>query len=154
MEPVVDEEGSLLYGDVGAEAYKVFSGGNAVEATVFSGYVVLGLLVVCVLRLRGEEAVRGWLWLTLAFFLLSLGLLLHIYQVAAVEIPDAPLKQIAHSGSLRDLVQAVNLGYVFVHPSYSDYAPIRHYLETGLPLEQFYEHDGVIGYRVVAPMDR
>ena len=356
---VTPPPGSLLYGDVGAEAYKVFSGGNAVEATVFSGYVVLGLLVVCVLRLRGEEAVRGWLWLALAFFLLSLGPLLHIggdfvfalgegrfavplpyalvryvplikgarvaarfdimvmlglavlgaytmrywldrvahpvrwtaavaalialeffrlpYQVAAVEIPDAyaevagdhrdvtvmevplgwrtgwgstgrsfderqlfqtvhgkrliggfvarapedrlqrmtalpgvgqllalqeelprhpsptaarrpaireqlrellshlpsflrerllrnnsvhrfladaPLKQTPRSGSLGDLVQAVNLGYVFVHPPYSDYAPIRHYLETGLPLEQFYEHDGVIGYRVVAPMDR
>ncbi len=69
-------------------------------------------------------------------------------------LTDAPLKQIPRSGSLGDLVQAVNLGYVFVHPPYSDYAPIRHYLEAGLPLKQFYEHDGVIGYRVVAPMDR
>ena len=69
-------------------------------------------------------------------------------------LADAPLKQIPRSGSLRDLVQTVNLGYVFVHPPYSDYAPIRHYLEAGLPLEQFYEHGGVIGYRVVAPMGR
>ncbi len=68
-------------------------------------------------------------------------------------LSDAPLKQAPHSGSLRDLVQAVNLGYVFVHPSYSGYAPIRHYLEAGLPLEQFYKYDGVIGYRVVSDAD-
>ena len=351
--------GSLLYGDIGAELHPTFSGGNAVEATVFAGYVVLGLMATCVLCLRGDQAVRPWLWLTLVFFLLSLGPLLHIggdfvfavgdwrfavplpylgvryvplikgarvaarcdimvmlglavlsafglrywlrraarpvfwtagiallialeylrapYPVAALDIPpvyaevardrrdvtivevpldwrtgwgsighrfdrrqlfqivhgkrllggfatrvptdqlqrmttlpgigqllalqdelpkplpgtadrrpfiqaqlqellpqlpdvlrahllrnnsvrrfltDVPREPIPLSGSLRELVQAVNLGYVFVHPPYSDHAPVRHYLEEGLPLEQFYERDGVIGYRVVAPMDR
>ena len=358
---VTPPPGSLLYGDMGAELHPTFSGGNAVEATVFAGYVVLALMATCVLRLRGDQAVRPWLWLTLVFFLLSLGPLLHIggdfvfaigdwrfavplpymvvryvplikgarvavrfdimvmlglavlsafgvrywlekatrpaswmagiallisleylrapYPVAAIDIPpiyvevahdqrdvtimEVPLDwrtgrgstghrfdqqqlfQIVHgkrllggfvsrlpadqlqrmtelpgvgqlltlqdglpkplprtaarrpfiqsqlqellpqlpdvlrehllrnnsvrrfladvptprgpipqSGSLRELVQAVNLGYVFVHPPYSDHAPIRRYLEASLLMEQFYEHDGVIGYRVVAPMDR
>ena len=34
------------------------------------------------------------------------------------------------------------------HPPYSGYAPIVNYLETGLPLERFYERDGVLGYKV------
>ena len=358
---VTPPPGSLLYGDLGAGLYEVFSGGNAVEGTVFAGYAVLGLLATCVLRLRSDRAVQPWLWLTLAFFLLSLGPLLHIggdfvfgfgpvrfavplpyvvvrylplikgarvaarfdimvalglavlsayglrywlgrvarpgswtaaivilvaleylrmpYPVAPVDIPDAyeeiasdgrdrvvmevplgwrtgwgstgrsldrqQLYQIVHgkrllggfasrvpedelqrmaalpgigrllalqeelpaphsptaarrpfiraqmrellqhmpdfllerlmrddsvrnflaetsverqiaeqaprSGSLQSLVDAVGLGYVFVHPPYSAHAPIRHYLETGLPLEKFYERAGVVGYRVVTP---
>ena len=40
------------------------------------------------------------------------------------------------------------MGYVFIHTPYSDYAPILNYLETGLPLERFYERDGVLGYKV------
>ena len=50
-------------------------------------------------------------------------------------------------------VDAVGLGYVFVHPPYSAHAPIRNYLEAGLPLEKFYERDGVLGYRVVKQAD-
>ena len=60
-------------------------------------------------------------------------------------------EQAPRSGSLQSLVDAVGLGYVFVHPPYSAHAPIRHYLETGLPLEKFYERAGVVGYRVVTP---
>ncbi len=355
--------GSLLYGDISAGLYETFSGGNAVEGTVFTGYVVLGLSAICIWRLRGDESVRLWLWLTLVFFLLSLGPLLHVggdfvfgigpvrfvvplpyvvvrylplikgarvparfdimvvmglavlsaygvrywlgrveyparwiaaivllvaleylrmpYPVAAVEIPgayrtiagesgdrvvmDVPLGwrtgwgstgrsldhqqlfQIVHgkrllggfasripedelrrmaalpgigrlldlqeqlpatpaptaarrpfiraqltelldhlpvflrqrlmregavrdflantsaerriaeqaprSRSLRQLVDVVELGYVVVHPPYSGYAPIRRYLETGLPLEKFYDQGGVIGYRIVDGMD-
>ena len=52
------------------------------------------------------------------------------------------------SAPLRGLVDAVDLGYVFVHPPYSEYPPIRRYLETGLPLVKFYERDGVVGYRI------
>ncbi|HIG56324.1 MAG TPA: hypothetical protein EYG11_06155 [Candidatus Latescibacteria bacterium] len=46
--------------------------------TMFTAYVVLALAATCALRLWGDEAVRPWLLLTLAFFLLSLGPLLHI----------------------------------------------------------------------------
>ena len=356
---VVPPPGSLLYGNTGAELYRTFSGGNEVEATVFAGYAVLGLTATCILRLRSDEAVRPWLWLTLGGFILSLGPLLHIggdfvfsfgdrrfavplpyvvvrymplikgvrvaarfdimvmlglavlgafgarywlqraarpafwtagialvialeylrtpYPVAALEIPpvyaevardrrdvtvmevpldwrtgwgstgrrfdrqllfqvvhgkrllggfaarvpedeiqrmtalpgvgqllalqeelpapfsrtaarrpfiraqiqellpqlpeflrerllrddsvrrflaDAPLEPIPRSGLLRDLVQAVNLGYVFVHPPYSGHGGIRRYLEEGLPLEPFFEGDGVIGYRVGRSTDR
>ncbi len=63
-------------------------------------------------------------------------------------------QQAAHSRSLEGLVDAVGLGYVFVHPPYSAHAPIRNYLETGLPLEKFYERDGVLGYRVVRQADK
>jgi hypothetical protein len=350
--------GSLLYGDIGAGLYEVFSGGNAVEGTVFAGYVALGLAATCILRLRGDGAVRAWLFITLAFFLLSLGPILHIggefvfgigpvrfaiplpyvivrylpllkgarvaarfdimvalglavlgaygvrywlgrvarpgrwtvaivllialeylrlpYPVAAIDMPGAyeeigrdgrdlvvmevplgwrtgwgstgrsldrqQLFQIVHgkrllggfasrmpeeelrrmvalpgigrllelqeelpapysptaarrpfirgqmrellqhmpdillerlmldesvrnfladtsveqqiaeraprSEALTGLVEAVGLGYVFVHPPYSGYAPILNYLETGLPLERFYERDGVLGYKV------
>ena len=62
-------------------------------------------------------------------------------------------EQAARSRSLEGLVDAVGLGYVFVHPPYSAHAPIRNYLETGLPLEKFYERDGVLGYRVVRQAD-
>jgi hypothetical protein len=62
-------------------------------------------------------------------------------------------EQAARSRSLEGLVDAVGLGYVFVHPPYSAHAPIRNYLETGLPLEKFYERDGVLGYRVVKKAD-
>ena len=361
---VTPPPGSLLYGDIGAGLYEVFSGGNAVEGTVFAGYVVLALAATCTLCLRGDEAVRPWLLLTLAFFLLSLGPLLHIggdfvfgagpvrfavplpyvivrylplikgarvaarfdimvalglavlsaygvrywlgrverpgrwtavivllialeylrlpYPVAPVDMPSAyatiardgrdrvvmevPLgwrtgwgstgrsldrqqlfqivhgkrllggfasripeeelkrmaalpglgrllelqeelpapysptaarrpfiraqmrellqhlpefvlerlmrdesvqnfladtsverqiaEQAARSRSLEGLVDAVGLGYVFVHPPYSAHAPIRNYLELGLPLEKFYERDGVLGYRVVKQADQ
>jgi len=70
--------GSLLYGDVSQGLFGHFSGGNTIEATVFAGYVVLLLVAGCILKLRGEEEVRPWLWLTLIFFLLSLGPLLHV----------------------------------------------------------------------------
>lgn len=70
--------GSLLYRDVSRELFVRFSGGNVIEATVFTGYIVLGLAAWCVLRLRREEKVRPWLWLWLIFFLLSLGPLLHV----------------------------------------------------------------------------
>ncbi len=63
-------------------------------------------------------------------------------------------QQAAHSRSLEGLVDAVGLGYVFVHPPYSAHAPIRNYLEAGLPLEKFYERDGVLGYRVVRQADK
>ena len=355
---VTPPPGSLLYGDIGAELYGAFSGGNAVEGTVFAGFAVLGLAATCMLRLRGDLGVRPWLWLTLFFFLLSLGPLLHVggefvfgfgpvrvavplpyvvvrylplikgarvaarfdimvalglavlaayglrywlqrarwparrtaaivlligleylrvpYPVAPVDIPGAyaeiagdpgdkvvlevplgwrtgwgstgrsldrqQLYQIVHgkrllggfasrmpedelqrmaalpglgvllalqeelpaphsptaarrpfiraqmrellehlpdfvlarlmrdasvrnfladtsverqiaqraplSSPLRGLVDAVDLGYVFVHPPYSEYPPIRRYLETGLPLVKFYERDGVVGYRI------
>lgn len=75
---VTPPPGSLLYGNMGAEHYQTFTGGNPTEGTVFAGYVVLGLMAICLLCLRGDQAVRPWLWLTLAFFLLSLGPLLHI----------------------------------------------------------------------------
>ena len=356
---VTPPPGSLLYGDIGAGLYEAFSGGNAVEGTVFAGYAVLGLAATCVLRLRGDAVVRCWLLLTLVFFLLSLGPLLHIggdfvfgigpvrfavplpyvvvrylplikgarvaarfdimvvlglavlsayavrywlsrverpgrwtaaivllialeylrlpYPIAPVDMPGAyeqiardgrdrvvmevplgwrtgwgstgrsldrqQLFQIVHgkrllggfasripedelqrmvalpgigrllelqeelpaphsptaarrpfiraqmrellqnlpdlllerlmrdesvsnflagtsverqiveqaprSTSLQGLVEAVGLGYVFIHPPYSGHAPIREYLETGLPLQKFYERDGVLGYRVV-----
>ena len=352
---VTPPPGSLLYGNIGAELYRVFSAGNSSEGTVFAGYVALGLMATCALRLRGDLAVRPWLWLTLGAFLLSLGPLLHIagnfvfgfgdwrfavpmpylavrylplikgarvparfdimvmlglsvlcafgvrywlertartatwkalfpllicleylrvpYPVAPVDIPpayaevardrrdiavmevpigwrtgwgitgrpfdrqqlfqvvhgkrllggfvtrlhekdlkrmtdlpgigtllalqdelpkpfsptearkpfvraqlkellshlpeilrdrisgdgsvrrflsDTPEEKIRSSGSLRDLVQTVNLGYVFVHPPYSSYEPIMRYLEAELPLEQFYDEGGVTGYRVLA----
>jgi hypothetical protein len=360
---VTPPPGSLLYGDIGAGLYEVFSGGNAVEGTVFAGYLVLGLAATCIARLRHDESLRPWLWLTLIFFLLSLGPLLHVggdfvfgfgpvrfavplpyvvvrylplikgarvparfdimivlglavlsaygvrywlervdrpgrwtvaivilialeylripYPVAPVDVPvayekvarderdlvvmDVPLGwrtgwgstgrsfdrqqlyQIVHGkrllggfasrvpedelrrmadlpgigqllalqeelspphsptaarrpfiraqmreliehlpdillkrlmreasvrnflddtsterqiaerasreGVLRDLVDAVELGYVFVHPPYSGHAPLRRYLEKGLPLEKFYERDGVLGYRVVERVD-
>lgn len=70
--------GSLLYGDVGADLYGVFSGGNVVEGTVFSGFLVLGLTAFCVIRLRHIENIKFWLWSTFTFFLFSLGPLLHI----------------------------------------------------------------------------
>jgi hypothetical protein len=38
---------------------------------------------------------------------------------------------------------------VFLHPPYSTHSPIRTYIETQLPVEVFYERDGLIGYRVV-----
>ena len=355
---VTPPPGSLLYGNIGAKIYGTFSGGNAVEGTVFAGFAVLGLAATCVLRLRGDLEVRPWLWLTLFFFLLSLGPLLHVggdfvfgfgpvrfavplpyvvvrylplikgvrvaarfdimvalglavlaayglrywlerarrparwmavivlligleylrlpYPVAPVDIPDAyaeiaddpgdkvvlevplgwrtgwgstgrsldrqQLYQIVHgkrllggfasrmpedelqrmvalpglggllalqeelpaphlptaarrpfiraqmrellqhlpdfvlarlmrdvsvrnfladtsvehqimeqaprSASLRGLVDAVDLGYVFVHPPYSEHPSIRRYLETGLPLVKFYERDGIVGYRI------
>ena len=50
---------------------------------------------------------------------------------------------------LRDLVEKVQLGYVFLHPPYSADSPIRSYIETQLPVEIFYERDGLIGYRIV-----
>ena len=58
------------------------------------------------------------------------------------------------SGALWDLAQAADLGYVFVHPPYSGHAPIRRYLESGLPLERFYQGGGVTGYRVGTSVDR
>ena len=61
--------------------------------------------------------------------------------------------QAPRSSFLHQLVDAVELGYVVVHPPYSGYAPIRHYLEMGLSLEKFYDHGGVIGYRIVDGMD-
>ena len=361
---VTPPPGSLLYGNIGAKLYQTFTGGNATEGTVFAGYVVLGLMATCLLFLRGDQAVRPWLWLTLAFFLLSLGPLLHIdgdfvfgigdwrfavplpyavvpyvpfikgarvaarfdimvmlglavlsafgvrywlerasrpplwtaaiallvsmeylrvpYPVVTVNIPtvyaevagdqrdvtvmevplgwrtswgnsgrcldEQQLFQIVHgkrllgghvsrttldqlqrmttmpgvsqllslqeelpqpfsrtaarkpfiraqlrellphlpsflrerimrddsvrrflsdhsgeppasgvvprSGPLQDLVRTADLGYVLVHPPYSGYEPIRRYLEGGLPLKKFYERDGVIGYKVVAPKDK
>ncbi len=75
---VTPPPGSLLYGDIGAGLYEVFSGGNAVEGTVFAGFAVLALAAFCALRLRGDEGVRPWLCITLVFFVLSLGPLLHI----------------------------------------------------------------------------
>jgi hypothetical protein len=50
---------------------------------------------------------------------------------------------------LMDLAAKVNLGYVVLHPPYSDHASIRRYIEAGLKLQKFYERDGVIGYRVI-----
>ena len=353
---VTPPPGSLLYRNFGAELHRTFTGGNSVEATVFAGYVALGLAGTCVWRLRKDQAVRPWLWLTLGGVIFSLGPLLHVggdfvfavgdrrfavplpytvmryvplikgarvaarfdimvmlglavlgafglryllrrvarpafwtagvalsialeyfrmpYPIAAVDIPsvyaevardrrdvvvmevpldwrtgwgstgrrfdrqllyqvvhgkrllggfaarvpedeiqhmmelpgvgqllllqeelpepfsptaarkpfiraqlrellpqlpdflrekllyndsvrrfltDAPGKPIPRSGSLRELVQTVNLGYVFVHPPYSRHAGIRHYLEANLPLEPFYRDAGVIGYRVQTP---
>ncbi|MCY3763290.1 MAG: hypothetical protein OXH50_18745 [Gemmatimonadetes bacterium] len=350
--------GSLLYGDIGAELYRTFSGGNSREGTVFAGYVALGLAAVCALRLRGNQEVRPWLWLTLGAFLLSLGPLLHVagnfvfgtgewrfavpmpylgvrylplikgarvaaridimvmlglavlsafcvryllartprpllwtaaiplsigleylrmpYPVAPVDIPPAyaeiardrrdltvmevplgwrtgwgttgrpfdrqqlyqtvhgkrllggfvtrlpdselqkmtalpgigqllalqedlpppfsetaarkpfiraqlkellpalpeflrerilgdasvsrflsekPKEEFPPSGSLRDLVEVGNLGYVVMHPPYSGYPPIKRYLEEELPLEQFFEGDGVVAYRVRQQME-
>lgn len=75
---VAPPPGSLLYGDVCQALYRKFSGGNAMEGTVFVGYVVLGLVAWAIWRLRQEEAVRPWLWLALIYSLLSLGPLLHI----------------------------------------------------------------------------
>ncbi len=75
---VTPPPGSLLYGDIGAELYEVFSGGNAVEGTVFTGYIALGLAVFCAVRLHSVEVIKPWLWSTLGFFLFSLGPLLHI----------------------------------------------------------------------------
>ena len=54
--------------------------------------------------------------------------------------------RVGHAG---DLVESVQLGYVFLHPPYSTHSPIRTYIETQLPVEVFYERDGLIGYRVV-----
>ena len=70
--------GSLLYGDIGRTLFERFSGGNAIEGTVFTGYIVLVLVAWGAWRLRQEEAVRPWLWLALIFSLLSLGPLLHV----------------------------------------------------------------------------
>lgn len=75
---VVPPPGSLLYGDIGAPLYEVFSGGNHIEGTVFVGFVALALVAFAAIRLRRDEAVRPWLWIGLAFFALSLGPLLHI----------------------------------------------------------------------------
>ena len=75
---VTPPPGSLLYGDLGENLFTRFSGGNATEATVFAGYAVLGLVGWGAWQLRREEAMRPWLWLTLIFFLLSLGPLLHL----------------------------------------------------------------------------
>jgi hypothetical protein len=70
--------GSLLYRDWSLQLFGRFSGGNWIEATVFAGYAVLALAGVCLGKLRRDEKVRPWLWLTLIFFLLSLGPLLHL----------------------------------------------------------------------------
>ena len=43
-----------------------------------SGFVALALVAFALVRLRTNEAVRPWLWIALAFFVLSLGPLLHI----------------------------------------------------------------------------
>ena len=75
---VVPPPGSLLYGDVGRGLYAVFTGGNAIEGTVFVGFTVLALAVWSSVRLRRDSQVRPWVWLTLMFWLLSLGPLLHI----------------------------------------------------------------------------
>lgn len=75
---VTPPPGSFLYGDMGAGLYQVFSGGNAVEGTVFIGFTVLGLVGFCAVRLRYIEEIKPWLWGTLGFFLFSLGPLLHV----------------------------------------------------------------------------
>ena len=75
---VVPPPGSLLYGDVGRSLYSVFTGGNAIEGTVFVGFTALALAAWSAVRLRRDSRVRPWLWMTLLFWLLSLGPLLHV----------------------------------------------------------------------------
>lgn len=53
------------------------------------------------------------------------------------------------SGSLRDLVDRAQLGYVVVHPPYSRETDIIEYIEGNMSLERFYDRDGVVAYRVV-----
>lgn len=75
---VVPPPGSLLYGDIGSSLYDVFSGGNAIEGTVFVGFVALALVLLVSVRLRTDKAIQFWLLGALVFFLLSLGPLLHV----------------------------------------------------------------------------
>ena len=52
-------------------------------------------------------------------------------------------------GTLRDLTDLADLGYVVVHPPYSQEAVIIEYLEENLSLEKFYARDGVVAYKIV-----
>jgi hypothetical protein len=75
---VTPAPGSTLYGALGADAYTRYSGGNITEATVFTGFVVLGLALWAAVRLRHDHTVRFWSLVTVSFFLLSLGPVLHV----------------------------------------------------------------------------
>lgn len=75
---VVPPPHSLIYSGWGQDLFARFSGGNGMEATVFTGYIVLGLALWSIFRLRAEAQVRLWGWMTLIFAILSLGPLLHI----------------------------------------------------------------------------
>ena len=75
---VVPPAGGLLYGDIGRDLYTEFTGGNRIEGTVFIGFTALALTAWCAVRLRCDPRVRPWFWITLLFWLLSLGPLLHI----------------------------------------------------------------------------
>lgn len=69
---------SLLYQGWGGELFARFTGGNGMEATVFTGYTVLALVLWGVWKLRAAQEVRLWAWITLIFAVLALGPLLHI----------------------------------------------------------------------------
>jgi len=76
-------------------------------------------------------------------------LLRNILDLQGGDLPSGASSNLS-ARAISDSLAALQVRYVVIHPPFSQ-SPVRHYVETALPVEKVSEEDGVVAFRVRGP---